>query len=255
LILVQLLRAELISSIMTKANQFHQKEKPVTEEDKIRRRALIFGLLTIVLVAVIAIWGIPLFISLVDFLGETKSENERIANEDVIPPPVPLFNTIPEATNSGQLELKGVSESEAQIKINLNGEVIETNADEEGEFNLEKLMLDEGNNELIAWAVDSADNESERTERFEIIYDTESPELEIIKPEDGAALEEQTIEVQGRTEPKARVLVNEHVAIVDQEGEFSDSVILQEGGNKIEIIVTDKAGNQTDKTLSVTYLP
>ncbi len=240
---------------MTKANQFHQREKPLSDEDKIRRRAVVFGILTLVLGAVLVIWGIPLFINLIDFLGEVKLENESMINQDIIPPPVPRLSYIPEATNSAQLEIKGVTEPEAKVKVKINNEMIESQADEEGSFEIEKLTLNQGKNQLVSWAVDEAGNESEQTDEFEVNYDTEAPVLELVKPEDGSAVEDQVVEVQGNTEVNARVTVNEHVVIVDQEGKFSYEVVLQEGGNEINVVVEDSAGNQTEKTLTVTYLP
>lgn len=240
---------------MAKAKKFHQKERPLSEEDKIRRRAIVFGILTLILGAILIFWGIPLFINLVEFLGEVKTENQQIPKEDIIPPPVPRLSYIPEATNSAQLEIDGVTEPGVTVKIDFNEEIIETMAEEEGKFGIEKLTLDKGKNSIVAWAADSAGNESEKTDKFEIVYETVAPELEIIKPEDGAAVEEQMVEVQGKTEPDARVEINEHVVIVGQEGKFAFTLTLQEGGNEIKVIAQDNAGNTTEKTLTITYLP
>ncbi len=231
------------------------KRGNLSEEDKIKRRAIIFGVLTIVLVVSIVVWGFPLFIRLVDYLGDLKSSSQPQTQEDTIPPPVPRFTYIPEATNSGQLEIVGVTEPNAKIYLTINGEEIETEVNEDGDFEIEKVDLNEGKNTLYALAEDQAGNESDSTEQVEIIYDTQEPELEIIKPEDNSLAEEQVIEVEGETEPSARALVNDHVVIVGQDGKFTYRMTLQEGSNEIIVKAEDRAGNTTEKKINVTYLP
>ncbi len=241
---------------MTKARQFHRRKKPITNEEKIRRRAVFFGLLTIILSLALVIWGIPLFINLIEFLGDVRSENEQTEQVNIIPPQVPRLSYIPEATNSAQLDINGVTEPNATVKVEFNEEIIESKVSEEGEFKIEKLNLNSGKNQITVWAVDDDGNQSEKTPTHEVVYDTQPPELEIINPEDGATFEdEQTLEVKGKTEENARALVNDHVAIVGLEGEFIHNIVLQEGENEIIVVAEDMAGNSTEETLTVTYLP
>lgn len=231
------------------------KKDNLSEEEKIKRRAIIFGILTIFLIIAIVVWGVPLFIRLVDYLGDLKSSSQPATKEDTIPPPVPRFTYIPEATNSGTLKITGVTEPNSKVYLTINGEKLETKVDEDGDFEIEKISLDKGENSLYAEAEDETGNKSEATEKLEIIYDTDSPELELVKPEDGSLANEQVIEIQGKTEPSARILVNDHVVIVNQEGKFSYRMTLQEGSNEIIVKAEDKAGNKTEKKIKVTYLP
>lgn len=231
------------------------KRDNLSEEERIKRRAIIFGILTIILIVLIVVWGIPLFVRLVDYLGDLKSSSQPPTKEDTIPPPVPRFTYIPEATNSGQLEITGVTEPNSKVHLTINGEKIETEVNEDGDFQIEKVALDKGKNMLFALAEDEAGNESDSTEKLEIIYDTQEPELEIVKPENNDLADEQVVEIQGKTEPSARALVNDHVVIVDQEGNFSYRMTLQEGSNEITVKTEDKAGNTTEKKINVTYLP
>lgn len=231
------------------------KRKNLSEEEKIKRRAIIFGVLTIILIVAVVVWGIPLFIRLVDYLGDLKSSKSPQTVEDTIPPPVPRFTFIPEATNSGQLKISGVTEPESKVYLTFNDDEIETEVNKEGDFELEKVDLNKGKNTLYALAEDKAGNKSDTTEELEVIYDTGKPELEIIEPEDDSLADEQIIEIQGKTEPSARALVNDHVVIVGQEGKFTYRMTLQEGSNEITVKTEDKAGNVTEKKIKVTYLP
>jgi len=245
---------ELMNKRFSNKKTFQVKKGP-PEEEKIKRRAIIFGLLTIAFGAAIIVWGIPLFIKLIITLSNIKSKTEETTSEDVIPPPVPRLSFVPEATNSAILSISGFTEPGAKVKIKFNDEEFNSKADEEGKFLIEKLALREGKNEVSALAIDEAGNQSDYSEPLEIIYDNESPKLEIESPKNGSAVEEQNIEVKGKTEPGARVLVNDHLVILDEEGGFSTKLMLKEGGNEITIVAQDSAGNKTEKKISVTYLP
>lgn len=239
-----------------KPKKFHQKERRVlTDEEAARRRAVIFGFLSILLLIIIVFAGIPLFMKLVAFIGDIKTEDNQLIEQDIIPPLSPRLFSIPEATNSANFLVSGITEPNVTVKINFNSEIIETEADKDGEFLVEKLSLVKGSNSLYAWAIDQADNESEKTETVDILYDTEAPKLEISSPEDNSVAEEQTIEIQGQTEEGARVLVNDHIVIVEKEGKFSYRITLQEGNNQLIIISQDKAGNETERKINVTYFP
>jgi len=226
-----------------------------SEEAKIRRRAIIFGVLTIVLGLLLIVWGIPLFIKLIGILADIKTQNEEVIDQDVIPPPVPRLLSVLEATNSAQLPISGFTEPGARVKIKLNDEEIETRADADGKFSIGKLMLRKGENRITAVAIDEANNQSETSEENIIVYDDQPPDLEIEAPKGGEIVEEGNIEIKGKTEPKARVLVNDYIVVVDESGKFSTKILLKEGGNRIVVTAQDKAGNKTEKEITLTYLP
>lgn len=238
----------------SRTNKFRVRKR-LTEEDRIRNRAIVFGLLTVILAVVFVIWGFPLFVRVVGFLGDLKSRSEENLVGDTIPPIAPRISYIPEATNSATMPLSGFTEPNVKVVVSFNQEIIETSANEEGNFSVEKIILTEGENSLSLWAEDEAENKSEATEVFEIIYDIQPPDLNIEFPQNKVALEEQNIEVKGQTEPSARVLVNDHVVIIDEVGGFVENLTLREGGNEIVIIAQDNAGNETKESISVTYLP
>ena len=232
-----------------------QAKSEFSEEEKIRRRAIVFGFLTIAFGLIIVVWGIPLFIRLIVGLSNLKNKTEEITSEDIIPPPVPRLSFVPEATNSVTISISGFTEPKVKVKIKFNEEEFNTQADEEGKFLLEKLILKQGRNKISALAIDESGNQSEYSEPLEVVYDNEPPKLEIEAPQDGSATEEQNIEVKGVTEPGARVLVNNHLVIVDEKGKFNTKLILKEGGNEITVLAQDNAGNKTEKKISVTYFP
>ncbi|MBU2592190.1 MAG: hypothetical protein ABH867_00045 [Patescibacteria group bacterium] len=229
--------------------------KKITEEDRIRHRAIVFGLLTVFLTVAFIVWGFPIFVKVVGFFGDLKSELEQEEVKDLVPPLAPRLSYIPEATNSATMPLSGFTEPKAKVMASFNQETLEMEADEEGNFSIEGLTLDQGTNSLSFWAEDESGNKSEVTETFEIIYDRQPPELVIESPQNKIAVETQIVEVKGQTEPSGRVLVNDHIVILDEEGKFVEQVTLREGGNEIVVLAEDRAGNQTKELLNITYLP
>ena len=70
-----------------------------------------------------------------------------------------------------------------------------------------------------------------------------NPRLVITDPVDNFSTEDNVIKVEGITEKDARLTINEQQVIVDENGKFSQSLVLQSGINKITI----KAVNRFDK--------
>jgi hypothetical protein len=83
--------------------------------------------------------------------------------------------------------------------------------------------------------------------------------LEIDQPTDGAQVSTGSILVSGKTIPGAVVsaLVNDIISIaeVNQNGDFTVTLILEEGPNLIEVVASDSQGNQKSSTIAVIYVP
>jgi len=224
-------------------------------ENKSKRMAVVLGLLTLIFITIIILWGIPILANLAGFLGELKNSEQPTVSEDTIPPVPPRFAAVPEATNSAVTNIDGSSEPKSRIDIYLNNELlVTTEADEEGEFHLEKVSLKRGENTLSAFAFDNAENQSNSSEEIKIIFDDTPPDLEISQPKEEETVYEQKIEIRGKTESEEiRITINEHLVMVEKEGNFIYPFELTEGENKIKIAAEDLAGNKTEKELSIVY--
>jgi len=86
---------------------------------------------------------------------------------------------------------------------------------------------------------------------------TPEPEffLTVTQPADDSIINADEVEVRGRTTPGAVVSVNGELAEVDEEGNFTMMVVLEEGPNLIEVIASDLEGNQQGHTLVIIYVP
>lgn len=226
------------------------------EEVRSIHRAILYGGLTVILALSIVFLGIPALIKMAVFLGNLRASSLPIEVKDTIPPTPPIFAPFPEATNSAQFSFSGFAEPVSTIEIFLGG--ISTRKiliGNEGIFNIDNLSLTEGKNEIYAIAVDEAGNKSFESEKIIIWYDNIPPELEITQPVDKTIWENNKIEVIGKTQPETIISINDHLVIVDKEGNFKYPLSLSFGENIIRVVATDKAGNQTEKSLTLTYSP
>lgn len=238
---------------MTKYSLLSRKE-----EKRDLKRAYFFTFLTIICIIAIIVWGIPSLIKMAIFFGDIRSSSQPVEIKDNLPPQTPIFNSLPEATNSAEIEISGISEAGASVKIFMTGnENKEVIADKDGKFSLNDLKLTLGNNEIYAIATDKDGNQSKSSDKITVWYDNEPPNLEISQPIDKTVItsENGKIDIIGKTDPEANVSVNSHSVILDKDGNLKYSLNLSTGDNNIKIVATDNAGNQTVKDLTVTYSP
>ncbi|MDD4613877.1 MAG: stalk domain-containing protein [Caldisericia bacterium] len=81
--------------------------------------------------------------------------------------------------------------------------------------------------------------------------DTEPPFLELTEI---GSVSEETVLIEGKTEPEALVTIDDEEVTVKEDGSFSHEVTLEVGENEFVVIAKDLAGNETKKTLTVIYI-
>lgn len=214
-------------------------------------------LLSVLFLILLVSFGIPLSAKLAGFVSNLGKSNESIDIGDTTPPAPPRIAVLPEFTNQKNLEISGETEPGATVSLNFNSQTQEIVADKEGKFSV-KYSLSEGKNTFFAIARDQANNESQKTAVMTIIFDQTAPEVTIENPKDQAEYygpKQSQLTISGQTEAGAVVTVNDRLATLDQTGRFSLTTRLSEGENTLTIKVVDKAGNETEKTLTVRYTP
>jgi len=80
---------------------------------------------------------------------------------------------------------------------------------------------------------------------YEILDSMAPPELTVNQPSDNYITSSTTIEVSGRVEPESKLQINGQEIFSDREGNFSETMSLQEGVNIIEIEAYKKRGRST----------
>lgn len=77
---------------------------------------------------------------------------------------------------------------------------------------------------------------------FEYRFLVEAPFLEVTQPQDQQTVDVARIQVSGRSDPEAKVSINNQEIQVDLSGKFYQEVALTEGSNNIIITATSKSG-------------
>ncbi len=184
-----------------------------------------------------------------------KKSTQPVEKNDTTPPGPPRIDPIEQETNKQAIQITGTSEAGVTVTLSLNNKTDEAVSGSDGTFSF-KVNLIKGENIIFATAKDSSGNESQKAPLISIIYDNEPPTLEISRPSDGAVFfgsRERQITLQARTESGANVTINERIIAVDQDGKFTFTTTLSEGDNSFNVKATDKAGNLTEKTISVKF--
>ena len=219
------------------------------------RSAFFLVFLTIGLITVIFFFGIPLVVRYAGLVTDIKQSSSPVNSEDSTPPPPPRLDDITKATNQTSIDINGSSEPGSTIVIFLNGDSHEVLTNKSGRFSYTAKLLD-GDNTLKAIARDQKGNESAKTKTYEIVHDNNSPNVEIILPADGTEFygsRQRQINIEGATEPDAKITINERFVVVGNDGKFKYTTNLSEGENTFTIKVEDNAGNASEKSLTISY--
>ncbi len=86
---------------------------------------------------------------------------------------------------------------------------------------------------------------------FEYRFLVLSPPLDVSSPKDQLTVQSSAINVVGKTDPEANLLINNQNVTVGKNGNFNQEIKLSDGVNKVMIISTSKFGRPTkiDRTV------
>lgn len=222
------------------------------------KKAFIGSLLGIIFVAFVLIkYGLPFLATASFFLtgyqGDERQEKKE--RQGFIAPP--LFDAFPTATNSAVFAISGSASSKKSVILYINDDLIDTvTTDDKGKFSFSELQLSKGANEIKAKVKDE-NKESKYSETVTVLYTDTAPTLTLDSPQGGKSFskDDKNALISGKTDLGVKVTVNELWAIVDASGAFSYTLPLQSGENKITVIATDQAGNETKIERIITYSP
>jgi len=191
------------------------------------------------------------------FVGSMR-DTPQTASNDKTPPGPPRMNnwdSLPKYTKVDQLDISGFAETESNVKIYGNDAVVtQTKTDDNSQFST-RVTLSKGENYIYATAIDPSGNEGDHSPAGRIIYDPDLPQIEIESPKDNDQVYEKNLTITGKTEPGASISIGDRVGIVQNDGSFAIKYTLNEGSNSITLTSVDQAGNQAEKSITVTFVP
>lgn len=227
------------------------------QRDKNNKKTIIFSIIGILFVLFVLFkFGLETLINVSLFLSGNSDSQSSISKNKLgyIPPPV--LNSLPTATNSARIVIKGSSEKEKTIILYINKlRKDTTKSDSDGNFMFEE-NLSKGDN-LIQATVKEDDKESDYSNFYTVIYINSPPKLELTSPADGTSFkkEDKSVQVLGQTEAGITVTINGFFAVIDENNNFSYVLPLHDGDNEIKVVAIDSAGNSSEKAIKVNYSP
>ena len=234
--------------------EFKRSRLERKKEEQVTKKTIFLGFLTVAVFALIIIFGLPFLINFSIFLGNAKSKKE-VTSENVLPPLAPRLVVPFEATNSSKIKINGFAETGSIVELLKNDESVgKADVNETGDFSFENVELSDGENNFSAVAIKDKSGSSEVSKGILVIYDNKAPELTMTNPSvDSLTVDSADFDITGKSEKGVSVLVNNRVAMVDDQGNFKIKIQLNAGKNDIEIIVKDSALNETRKKIAITY--
>lgn len=221
------------------------------------KNGLLLSILGVVIIVISAIkFGIPFLINLSLFLETDRAQRTaKIIQKQTVFISSPILNPIPYATNSANISISGIAQSNEKVELYINNELKDqTTSQKNGLFIFKNVTLNQGQNTIKARA--EKENSQSDFSPIEIIaFANKAPSLSIESPTDKQSFSKDNspITIRGKTDPGANITINGFWAIVQGNGDFSYQLPLTNGDNQIKVVATDTAGNKTEKDLSVSY--
>ena len=235
----------------------HYSRLASSEEKRNIRRAATFLFLSLAAVIVLLTFGLPTIAKFAAFLTDLRKTAQPVEKNDTTPPSPPQVSSLPDATNKSALEVSGSAEAASTVILTFNTSDEEVVADRDGKY-VFSLTRKKGENKLAFKAKDAAGNESQKTQTYVVLFDEDEPKIEIGSPSDGSEFfgsMQRQVTIQGTSEAEAALTINDRPIKVEDDGSFTYATTLSEGDNIFNLKATDKAGNVTEKSLTLKFSP
>lgn len=234
--------------------EFRRSRLNRKNNDQVTKKTMFLGFFTIVLAILVLVFGLPLLIKFSIFLGQGKSSASNTSDK-ILAPLAPRLVLPFEATNSASVSIQGFAEAKVTVELFKNDVSIgKTEVTDNGDFSFNRINLDQGDNNFSAIASTDKNGSGEKSTPIDLIYDNNAPSLNLTNPsETSLSVDSVDFDIIGTTDKGSSVLVNGRIAMVDDNGGFKLKWQLNTGKNNLEIIARDVAGNETKKTISITY--
>lgn len=224
-------------------------------ENKSKQNLILSILGIAVILFILFRYGIPFLSDTSFFVGQitNKESSDTKKTQTSTFVSSPHLDTLPLTTNAKTVKISGTALAGLKVEIYLNGSKFkETTVDKNGNFET-SIDLSEGENIVKARSI-SGDSKSDFSDSQTISFKKSNPNLTIDSPHDGDNLSggNQTT-VSGKTDPQNSVTVNDFLAIIDSNGNWSYGLTLVNGSNEIRVVAIDQAGNKTEKSIHVNY--
>lgn len=176
---------------------------------------------------------------------------QRRVRRDTEPPPLTLEPPLDRdrwRTNRLDLTVAGASTPGQSVEVRLGGAAVRATADADGRFEAPPLGLADGANRVVVTASDALGNRVELARVVEV--DRQPPSVQVTEPGPVDYVERPQIDLAGRTEARARVVLSgadwQREDFASDSGRFRlPGIPVRDGQNRLVITVADDLGNTT----------
>lgn len=232
-----------------------RKSRLSVYQEKRNRKTILFSIVGIIIVLFVLFkFGINSIVNFSLFLSGNKDSNSPASKNLLSFVSAPILDSMPSATNSAEIVIKGSADKDTNIDLYINGKQTDNiDTDSKGRFEFQE-NLPKGES-LIQAKAKYKDKKSDFSNSYTISFTNSAPKLDLSSPTDGNSFhrEDKSVNVQGQTDLGVTVTVNGFFAIIDESNKFSYTLQLHDGDNEIKIIAIDAAGNKSEKDIKVNY--
>lgn len=243
--------------INTKSN-FSKSVSINAQEKKFIHQIFFYNVLSIVIVVVAFFSFILIFSNINNLWGMFKAK-DIYEEKDISTVGRPFVQVDSTYTNKDTIDISIKAQSGLKVKLFKNdiaeNESVTSNDNVIDFKNVSVNNTDGATTTFYAIAYDSKGKESDKSNIITVTFDKTKPKFEITYPKNGEKVKSfiRNISVKGKTEPDTQVFVNETIARVDENNEFTATIKTEEGENIIKVKVLDKAQNETWQEIKIDF--
>lgn len=149
-------------------------------------------------------------------------------------------------TNKDSITVEGMLSSEGKINIYVNDEKVASSNTENNRFAIEVELPLESNQIMATAEMDGI--ETEPSKLVTVIKDKVVPVLEVVEPEDNKKINAEVVHIRGNVRDNIgikKLLINDKEITIDEDGNFHERSLVEQGENIIVVKAVDLAGNET----------
>ena len=88
---------------------------------------------------------------------------------------------------------------------------------------------------------------------FEVWNYATGPQIILLSPQNGAAVSESEIIIEGQTKNTKEITLNDRAIVINETGHFSEKILLSYGYNVLKLEAKDRFGKTVEQKLQLIY--
>lgn len=219
-----------------------------------QKKGLMFFGASCFLFLIFLLVGIPLLVNVSALISSVLNPPNTYREKETKYLQSPQIETDFLATNSAKITIRGYGAPDVQAQLFLNSKKAADLKSSDGKFIFKNVVLEPGDNELQVISKDEASNKTAKSDILIVSFDNKAPELTLETPTDNQefVLNNQ-ITIKGKTNEEGTLTLNGIIINLDSQNRFNYNLELAEGENKLKFVFFDKAGNKTEKEITVRF--